>query len=54
MSKTMIAFCAAYTIVGAICFGIYAHFSPPKDEFTVVKVRQVPPMIPKPIEVKRP
>lgn len=54
MSKTLAFFCVAYTIVGALCFGIYAYFSPPRDAFTVVKVRQVPTVIPTPVEVTRP
>ena len=53
MTKSLAFFCAAYVFVGAVCFGIYAHFSPPRDEFIVVKVRQVPTVIPAPMEVKR-
>lgn len=53
LSKTVMCFCAAYVFVGALCFGIYAYFSPPRDRFVVVKVRQVPTVIPAPVEIKR-
>ncbi len=53
LSKTMMAFCVAYVLVGAGCFGIYAYFNPSRDAFTVVKVRQVPTVVPAPMEIKR-
>ena len=51
--RLSVLWAAAYVLVGAASFGIVAAFQPPRDEFTAVKVRQVPPVIPAPMEVNR-
>lgn len=44
---------AAYVAVGVLSFSVLAAFNPPRDKIHVVKVKQVPTFIPKPVEVVR-
>jgi hypothetical protein len=58
MRLSVLFWAAAYVLVGAASFGIVAVFQPPRDEpprdeLVVVRVKQVPPVIPAPREVKR-
>jgi len=51
MRKVSLFWCAAYVAVGVASFSIIAAVE--RDKNHVVKVKQVPPVVPKPTEVKR-
>lgn len=49
----MLRFCVAYVLFGAVAFGWYAYRTEHGPRVDVVKVKQVPPVIPRPMEVQR-
>ena len=49
--RRMVFWAAAYVAVGVMSFGIIAAVD--RDKIHVVKVKQVPTFVPKPVEVKR-
>ncbi len=52
-ARRLIYFCAAYVLFGALAFGWYAYRAEHGPRVEIVKVKQVPPLVPRPTEVRR-
>lgn len=49
----MLRFYVAYVLFGALAFGWYAYRAEHGPRVEIVKVKQVPPLVPRPTEVRR-